>query len=159
MCLTATCLPPCHMWCGHVTAALCYQPVCPHQVGILFDVDGVLLRGGSVIPAARWAFRKLVDQNNNFLFPVVFVTNAGSCQRHYKAQQLSHLLEIQVGQSGGGWVNGLILYLPCTAGTEFQWFCSACHRIHSLVTSLALDCPGAGGSFPQSFADVEEFPW
>uniref|UniRef100_A0A8D0ABA5 Haloacid dehalogenase like hydrolase domain containing 5 n=1 Tax=Sander lucioperca TaxID=283035 RepID=A0A8D0ABA5_SANLU len=57
--------------------------------------DGVLLRGGSLIPAARRAFRKLLDRNNNFLFPVVFVTNAGSCQRHHKAQQLSHLLDVQ----------------------------------------------------------------
>uniref|UniRef100_A0A3Q3AU96 Haloacid dehalogenase-like hydrolase domain-containing 5 n=1 Tax=Kryptolebias marmoratus TaxID=37003 RepID=A0A3Q3AU96_KRYMA len=63
--------------------------------GVLLDVDGVLLRGGSVIPAARRAIRKLVDQNNNFLFPVVFVTNAGSCQRHQKARQLSHLLDVQ----------------------------------------------------------------
>lgn len=68
-----------------------------HQAGILFDVDGVLLRGGSVIPAARQALRKLVDRNNNFLLPVVFVTNAGSCQRNQKAQQLSHLLDVQVG--------------------------------------------------------------
>ncbi|XP_070693598.1 haloacid dehalogenase-like hydrolase domain-containing 5 [Pempheris klunzingeri] len=66
------------------------------QAGVLFDVDGVLLRGGSVIPAARRAFRKLLDRNNNFLFPVVFVTNAGSCQRHHKAQQLSQLLEVQI---------------------------------------------------------------
>ncbi|KAK5873189.1 hypothetical protein PBY51_013822 [Eleginops maclovinus] len=66
------------------------------QAGVLFDVDGVLLRGPSVIPAARRAFRKLLDRNNNFLFPVVFVTNAGSCQRHTKAQQLSHLLGVQV---------------------------------------------------------------
>ncbi|KAF3855557.1 hypothetical protein F7725_016280 [Dissostichus mawsoni] len=40
--------------------------------------------------------RKLLDRDNNFLFPVVFVTNAGSCQRHDKAQQLSRLLEVQV---------------------------------------------------------------
>ncbi|XP_034537458.1 haloacid dehalogenase-like hydrolase domain-containing 5 [Notolabrus celidotus] len=66
------------------------------QAGVLFDVDGVLLRGGSVIPAARRAFRKLLDKNNNFLFPVVFVTNAGSCHRNHKAQQLSRLLEVQI---------------------------------------------------------------
>lgn len=71
-----------------------------HQAGVLFDVDGVLLRGASVIPAARRALRKLVDQNNNFLFPVVFVTNAGSCQRQQKAQQLSDLLDVQVGRRG-----------------------------------------------------------
>nr|XP_033482471.1 haloacid dehalogenase-like hydrolase domain-containing 5 [Epinephelus lanceolatus] len=84
----------------------CFQLHCPQALelptsthptaGILFDIDGVLLRGGSLIPAAQRAFRKLVDQNNNFLFPIVFVTNAGSCQRHDKAQQLSHLLDIQV---------------------------------------------------------------
>uniref|UniRef100_A0A3B4V3M8 Haloacid dehalogenase like hydrolase domain containing 5 n=1 Tax=Seriola dumerili TaxID=41447 RepID=A0A3B4V3M8_SERDU len=66
------------------------------HAGVLFDVDGVLLRGGKVIPAARRAFRKLLDQNNHFLLPVVFVTNAGSCQRHHKAQQLSHLLDVQI---------------------------------------------------------------
>uniref|UniRef100_A0A665XBG3 Haloacid dehalogenase-like hydrolase domain-containing 5 n=1 Tax=Echeneis naucrates TaxID=173247 RepID=A0A665XBG3_ECHNA len=70
--------------------------LCLHQAGILFDVDGVLLRGGSVIPAAQRAFQKLLDKNNNFLFPVVFVTNASSCQRHQKAQQLSHLLDVQI---------------------------------------------------------------
>lgn len=77
---------------------VCVSPVCLCQVGVLFDVDGVLLRGGSVIPAARRAFQKLADKNNNFLLPVVFVTNAGSCQRHHKATQLSHLLEVQVGR-------------------------------------------------------------
>ncbi|XP_073323633.1 haloacid dehalogenase-like hydrolase domain-containing 5 [Pagrus major] len=84
------------MWCrGFLQQTVRYMST-SRQVGVLFDVDGVLLRGGSVIPAARRAFRKLVDQNNNFLFPVVFVTNAGSCQRHHKAQQLSHLLDVQI---------------------------------------------------------------
>ncbi|XP_041835942.1 haloacid dehalogenase-like hydrolase domain-containing 5 [Melanotaenia boesemani] len=82
------------MWWGRILQQAVRQASA--QAGVLFDVDGVLLRGGSVIPAARRALRKLVDQNNNFLFPVVFVTNAGSCQRHQKAQQLSHLLDIQI---------------------------------------------------------------
>uniref|UniRef100_A0A3Q2P1G5 Haloacid dehalogenase like hydrolase domain containing 5 n=1 Tax=Fundulus heteroclitus TaxID=8078 RepID=A0A3Q2P1G5_FUNHE len=68
--------------------------------GVLFDVDGVLLRGGSVIPAAQRALGKLVDRNNRFRFPVVFVTNAGSCLRQHKAQQLSHLLGLQVEGAG-----------------------------------------------------------
>nr|XP_046241137.1 haloacid dehalogenase-like hydrolase domain-containing 5 [Scatophagus argus] len=84
------------MWCRGFLQQAVRSMSTSRQVGVLFDVDGVLLRGGSVIPAARRAFRKLVDQNNNFLFPVVFVTNAGSCQRHHKAQQLSHLLEVQI---------------------------------------------------------------
>ncbi|CAL8336198.1 unnamed protein product [Lota lota] len=64
--------------------------------GLLVDVDGVLLRGRSVIPAARRVFQRLQDAAGHFLLPVVFVTNAGSCLRHNKAQQLSDLLGIKV---------------------------------------------------------------
>ncbi|KAM3622058.1 uncharacterized protein V6R79_019889 [Siganus canaliculatus] len=84
------------MWCRGLVQQAVRSMSTSRQAGVLFDVDGVLLRGGSVIPAARRAFRKLLDKNNNFLFPVVFVTNAGSCQRHHKAQQLSRLLEVQI---------------------------------------------------------------
>ncbi|XP_008400681.1 cat eye syndrome critical region protein 5-like isoform X2 [Poecilia reticulata] len=84
------------MWSRGFGLQLVRQASTVRQVGVLFDVDGVLLRGGSVIPAARRALRKLVDQNQSFLFPVVFVTNAGSCLRHHKAQQLSHLLDVQI---------------------------------------------------------------
>ncbi|KAM9758740.1 haloacid dehalogenase-like hydrolase domain-containing 5 [Menidia menidia] len=66
------------------------------KAGLLLDVDGVLLRGGSVLPAARRALRKLAGGSRGFLLPVVFVTNAGSCQRLQKAQQLSRLLDVQV---------------------------------------------------------------
>uniref|UniRef100_A0A3B4YKZ3 Haloacid dehalogenase-like hydrolase domain-containing 5 n=2 Tax=Seriola lalandi dorsalis TaxID=1841481 RepID=A0A3B4YKZ3_SERLL len=84
------------MWCrGFLQQTVRYMST-SRQAGILFDVDGVLLRGGKVIPAARRAFRKLLDRNNNFLLPVVFVTNAGSCQRHHKAQQLSRLLDVKI---------------------------------------------------------------
>uniref|UniRef100_A0A667YIG2 Haloacid dehalogenase like hydrolase domain containing 5 n=1 Tax=Myripristis murdjan TaxID=586833 RepID=A0A667YIG2_9TELE len=79
------CLPVCLSLCLSVS-----------QVGVLFDVDGVLVRGGSPIPAARRAFRKLLDSNNDFLLPVVFVTNAGNCLRQHKAAQLSHLLGVQI---------------------------------------------------------------
>ncbi|KAM6927679.1 haloacid dehalogenase-like hydrolase domain-containing 5 [Xenentodon cancila] len=84
------------MWCRSFLQQTVRRMSIGRKAGILFDVDGVLLRGGSVIPAAQRALRKLVDQNNNFLFPVVFVTNAGSCQRHHKAQQLSRLLDVQI---------------------------------------------------------------
>ncbi|XP_037650825.1 haloacid dehalogenase-like hydrolase domain-containing 5 [Sebastes umbrosus] len=84
------------MWCRGFLQQTVRSMSTSRQAGVLFDVDGVLLRGGSLIPAARRAFRKLVDRNNNFLFPVIFVTNAGSCQRQHKAQQLSHLLEVQI---------------------------------------------------------------
>lgn len=99
VCVSIICVCLCLYLCVSRCICVCVS-VCPCllQVGVLFDVDGVLLRGGSVIPAARRAFQKLVDKNNNFLFPVVFVTNAGSCQRHVKAMQLSHLLDVQVGR-------------------------------------------------------------
>ncbi|KAL7986046.1 hypothetical protein Chor_011212, partial [Crotalus horridus] len=62
--------------------------------GILFDIDGVLVRGKTPIPAARKAFQKLLNSQGQLLVPVVFVTNAGNCLCQKKADQLSHLLEI-----------------------------------------------------------------
>ncbi|NWT73423.1 HDHD5 hydrolase, partial [Prunella himalayana] len=66
--------------------------------GFLFDIDGVLVRGRTPIPAARAAFRKLVNSQGQFLVPVVFVTNAGNCLRQNKADQLSHLLGVPISQ-------------------------------------------------------------
>ncbi|XP_005052909.1 PREDICTED: cat eye syndrome critical region protein 5-like [Ficedula albicollis] len=66
--------------------------------GFLFDIDGVLVRGKTPIPAARTAFQKLVDSQGQFLVPVVFVTNAGNCLRQKKADQLSHLLGVPISQ-------------------------------------------------------------
>uniref|UniRef100_A0A8C4PZ85 Haloacid dehalogenase-like hydrolase domain-containing 5 n=1 Tax=Eptatretus burgeri TaxID=7764 RepID=A0A8C4PZ85_EPTBU len=66
--------------------------------GLLFDIDGVLIRGKTPIPAAREAFTKLVDSKGEFLIPVVFVTNAGNCLRQTKADQLSQILEVPISQ-------------------------------------------------------------
>ncbi|NXO80176.1 HDHD5 hydrolase, partial [Sitta europaea] len=66
--------------------------------GFLFDIDGVLVRGRTPIPAARRAFGKLVNAQGQFLVPVVFVTNAGNCLRQNKAEQLSHLLGVPISQ-------------------------------------------------------------
>ncbi|NWH71218.1 HDHD5 hydrolase, partial [Piaya cayana] len=66
--------------------------------GFLFDVDGVLVRGKTPIPAAKTAFQKLVNSQGQFLVPVVFVTNAGNCLRQKKADQLSHLLGVPISQ-------------------------------------------------------------
>ncbi|NWX33914.1 HDHD5 hydrolase, partial [Notiomystis cincta] len=66
--------------------------------GFLFDIDGVLVRGKTPIPAAKTAFQKLVDSQGQFLVPVVFVTNAGNCLRQKKADQLSHLLGVPISQ-------------------------------------------------------------
>ncbi|XP_055040624.2 haloacid dehalogenase-like hydrolase domain-containing 5 [Misgurnus anguillicaudatus] len=66
--------------------------------GLLFDIDGVLVRGKTPIPAAKRAFQKLVDSKGQFLVPVVFVTNAGNCLRQKKADQLSHILGVHILQ-------------------------------------------------------------
>uniref|UniRef100_A0A803YAE3 Haloacid dehalogenase-like hydrolase domain-containing 5 n=1 Tax=Meleagris gallopavo TaxID=9103 RepID=A0A803YAE3_MELGA len=66
--------------------------------GFLFDIDGVLVRGRTPIPAAKTAFQKLVNSQGQFLVPVVFVTNAGDCLRQKKADQLSHILGISQDQ-------------------------------------------------------------
>ncbi|XP_069048123.1 haloacid dehalogenase-like hydrolase domain-containing 5 [Lepisosteus oculatus] len=64
--------------------------------GLLFDIDGVLVRGRTPIPAAKTCFQKLVDGAGRFRVPVVFVTNAGNCLRQAKAEELSHLLDVEV---------------------------------------------------------------
>ncbi|NXN98293.1 HDHD5 hydrolase, partial [Rhinopomastus cyanomelas] len=66
--------------------------------GFLFDIDGVLVRGKTPIPAAKKAFQKLVNSQGQFLVPVVFVTNAGDCLSQKKADQLSHLLGVPISQ-------------------------------------------------------------
>uniref|UniRef100_H3BYS1 Zgc:77375 n=1 Tax=Tetraodon nigroviridis TaxID=99883 RepID=H3BYS1_TETNG len=68
------------------------------RFGLLFDIDGVLVRGRLPIPAARRAFEKLVDSQGRFVVPVVFVTNAGNCLRQTKADRLSHILGVPITQ-------------------------------------------------------------
>ena len=71
----------------------------PPTFGFLLDIDGVLVRGHQVIPAAREAFRRLVDPQGQLWVPVVFVTNAGNILQCSKAQELSALLGFQVRSS------------------------------------------------------------
>ncbi|XP_040049444.2 haloacid dehalogenase-like hydrolase domain-containing 5 [Gasterosteus aculeatus] len=68
------------------------------RFGLLFDIDGVLVRGKQPIPAAKKAFEKLVDSQGRFVVPVVFVTNAGNCLRQTKADQLAHILGVPITQ-------------------------------------------------------------
>nr|XP_036870827.1 haloacid dehalogenase-like hydrolase domain-containing 5 isoform X4 [Manis javanica] len=68
------------------------QHVGPPTFGFLLDVDGVLVRGHKVIPAALGAFRRLVNSHGQLRVPVVFVTNSGNVLQHSKAQELSALL-------------------------------------------------------------------
>ncbi|XP_065596955.1 haloacid dehalogenase-like hydrolase domain-containing 5 [Cyrtonyx montezumae] len=68
----------------------------PPAFGFLFDIDGVLVRGSQVVPAAREAFRRLSDASGRPRVPVVFLTNAGNCLREAKARELSQALGLQV---------------------------------------------------------------
>ncbi|XP_063785395.1 haloacid dehalogenase-like hydrolase domain-containing 5 isoform X2 [Pseudophryne corroboree] len=68
----------------------------PPNFGLLFDIDGVLVRGRNPIPGAAEAFGKLLDRSGQLAVPVVFVTNAGNCLRQERAAELSKLLGFQV---------------------------------------------------------------
>ncbi|XP_007244339.3 haloacid dehalogenase-like hydrolase domain-containing 5 isoform X1 [Astyanax mexicanus] len=90
----------------------------PSSFGLLFDIDGVLVRGRTPIPAAKQCFRKLVDGNGKYKVPVVFVTNAGNSMRQTKAEQLSHLLEVEVSPD-----QVMLSHSPLRVFTQFHEMC------------------------------------
>ncbi|KAF9935898.1 hypothetical protein BGZ67_002883 [Mortierella alpina] len=59
---------------------------------IVFDIDGVLIKGKRVIPQTRRAL-ELLHENN---IPYIFLTNGGGVRESEKADQLSKKLGIQV---------------------------------------------------------------
>ncbi|XP_050020039.1 haloacid dehalogenase-like hydrolase domain-containing 5 isoform X3 [Alexandromys fortis] len=85
-------LPGCWLRRGYIVG----RAESPPTFGLLFDIDGVLVRGHRVIPAALEAFGKLVNSQGQLRVPVVFVTNAGNILQHSKAQELSDLLGYKV---------------------------------------------------------------
>ncbi|XP_043083819.1 haloacid dehalogenase-like hydrolase domain-containing 5 isoform X2 [Puntigrus tetrazona] len=86
--------------------------------GLLFDIDGVLVRGRTPIPAAKQCFRNLVDGDGKYRVPVVFVTNAGNSLRETKAEQLSHLLEVEVSPD-----QVVLSHSPLRVFTQFHDLC------------------------------------
>lgn len=86
-------------YCMFLLSLSLLSPQGPNSFGLLFDIDGVLVRGRTPIPAAKQCFRNLVDRNGKYKVPVVFVTNAGNCMRQAKAEHLSHLLDVEVNVS------------------------------------------------------------
>nr|XP_048300317.1 haloacid dehalogenase-like hydrolase domain-containing 5 isoform X3 [Myodes glareolus] len=85
-------LPGCWLRRGYIVG----RAESPPTFGLLFDIDGVLVRGHRVIPAALEAFGKLLNSQGQLRVPVVFVTNAGNILQHSKAQELSGLLGCKV---------------------------------------------------------------
>uniref|UniRef100_A0A8C6ZUD2 Haloacid dehalogenase like hydrolase domain containing 5 n=1 Tax=Nothoprocta perdicaria TaxID=30464 RepID=A0A8C6ZUD2_NOTPE len=90
----------------------------PPAFGFLFDIDGVLVRGSQVIPAARDAFRALSDGDGQLRVPVVFLTNAGNCLRKAKAEELSHALGLQVSPE-----QVILSHSPLRLFSEFHHKC------------------------------------
>ena len=59
---------------------------------VVLDIDGVLLKGGTVINGAASAIQKLADAK----IPYVFVTNGGGMKEEQKARDLKKKLGIEV---------------------------------------------------------------
>ncbi|KAM3870002.1 haloacid dehalogenase-like hydrolase domain-containing 5 [Diretmus argenteus] len=103
----------------HISSSLSRDYSHGHKsFGLLFDIDGVLVRGRTPIPAAQQCFRDLVDRNGRYKVPVVFVTNAGNCMRQTKAEQLSHLLEVEVSPD-----QVMLSHSPLRMFTQFHNMC------------------------------------
>lgn len=62
----------------------------------MFDIDGVITRGRTLLPRSTEALKHLTDAAGKFVVPAVFVTNAGNSLRQTKAKQLSAWLGIEV---------------------------------------------------------------
>ncbi|XP_061532882.1 haloacid dehalogenase-like hydrolase domain-containing 5 [Phycodurus eques] len=88
------------------------------SIGLLFDIDGVLVRGRTPIPAAKQCFGNLVDHLGKYKVPVVFVTNAGNCMRQTKAEHLSHLLEVEVSPD-----QVMLSHSPLRMFSQFHQMC------------------------------------
>ena len=64
---------------------------------MLFDIDGVLLRGHTPIPQAASAIKKLMNEEcDEFVVPTLFCTNAFGLKK-VKADILSKALGVKVG--------------------------------------------------------------
>lgn len=62
-----------------------------------FDIDGVILRGPSVIPEAIEAMKLLSGENKyNIMVPSIFVTNGGGKPEYVRAQDLSNKLHVNI---------------------------------------------------------------
>ncbi|KAJ8686381.1 hypothetical protein QAD02_022175 [Eretmocerus hayati] len=86
----------------------------PH-FGLLFDIDGVLVRGKQVIPCAPEGFKRLVKSNNEFRVPTVFVTNSGNTIRSEKAADLTRVLGVPITED-----QVILSHTPLRAFKEYQ---------------------------------------
>lgn len=66
------------------------------KFGLIFDIDGVIVRGKSVLPPVPKAFKRLLDDNGKFRIPTIFVTNSGNSLRAEKAADLSKWIGYEI---------------------------------------------------------------
>lgn len=69
------------------------------QFGLLFDIDGVLVRGRKVLPPVKESFQRLRGDNGKFRVPTIFVTNSGNSLRSQKAADLSKWIGCDITES------------------------------------------------------------
>lgn len=68
------------------------------KFGLLFDIDGVIVRGKTVLPPVPKAFDRLRGPDGKFRVPTVFVTNSGNALRSQKALDLSRWIGYHVDE-------------------------------------------------------------
>jgi len=91
--------------------------------GLVFDIDGVIVRGKNVLPSAPETFQHLYNhKEDKWRIPAIFVTNAGNSLRQKKADQLSNWLNVPVTED-----QVVMSHSPLKMFTEY-------HDKHVLVT-------------------------
>lgn len=73
------------------------EPKAP--LAFVFDIDGVLIRGGRVLPEAKQALAAIYESGSQPRFPTCFLTNSGGVTEEHKAQELSEWLDVPVHSS------------------------------------------------------------
>ncbi|XP_054005723.1 haloacid dehalogenase-like hydrolase domain-containing 5 [Hylaeus anthracinus] len=69
------------------------------KFGLLFDIDGVIVRGKKVLPPVPESFKRLQGKDGKFRVPTVFVTNSGNALRSQKAADLSKWIGFEIKES------------------------------------------------------------
>ncbi|KAI9365963.1 HAD-like domain-containing protein [Zopfochytrium polystomum] len=65
---------------------------CPSDVGVAFDIDGVLIKGKAALPQAIRSLRRL----DELKVPYICLTNGGGMTEEAKAAELSSLLKTRI---------------------------------------------------------------
>lgn len=124
-------------------ARLLHKPSRLAQLGWVFDIDGVLQRGTTVLPAGLGAIRELHDSDKGrWLAPVVFMTNGGGMSEAERAEVLSKKMQASVCPSQ------IVL-----SHSPLKMFAKALSRVDMCVVTVGGPrCPSVAQSY--GFANV-----